>query len=637
MRSGPVRFAAFAALLTLCVAPAAAQERARAQEQGEERASGELALPMLDEEWDELLAAEAELSGGEATEPLAGPLSYRVQTDELLRLGLLPRFRSLSLLLRDETATAPSLAELNRRLRVDADVVRRLLRAEGYYDALVSPELTGGEAGVPARRIASFDIDTGPLYRFADVQAPGLGVEPGSAVDAVRVEEAVAALRAELLAEGYPFALVPEPSIVIDHETRTASLDLDVVRGPRGRFGEVRVTGERAPFGSRHVARLARFERGERYDAEAVEDLRRALIATGLVGSVEVQPVAGDDLGGGEAKVDLLVSLAPAPPRTLAAQLSYDTEDGIRAEASWQHRNLFPPEGALTATLLAGSQELLAAADFRRSNYLARDRAVGGRLAFSREDRDAFFSRGVEASAFIERETNLIWQKRWTYRLGTEAIFTQERDRSAATPARRDYFIGALPASLAYDGTDDLLDPTENFRVAAFFSPELSLRNEVFGYARATLGASAYLPLTSSRNAVVAVRGLAGSIAGAGRRNIAPSRRFYSGGGGSIRGFGYQDVGPEDADGDPLGGRSKVEMSVEGRYRFGDFGAALFTDAGQVYTEEVPQFGDLRYGVGGGVRYYTAFGPIRADVATPLARRPGEPEIAVYVSIGQAF
>ncbi|MGB7404339.1 MAG: BamA/TamA family outer membrane protein, partial [Pacificimonas sp.] len=454
------------------------------------------------------------------------------------------------------------------------------------------------------------------------------------------ITSAVSDLSAELPQRGYPFANVPEPRIVIDHETRTATLSLDVEPGPIGTYDGIRIVNEDAPFGARHVERLARFAPGDTYDGEDIQDLRRALIATGIVGNVSVDVVEAQPETDGQVPVDLALSIAPAPPRTLAAQIAFDTEDGLQLEGSWQHRNLFPPEGALTVTGIAGTEEQLLAVDLRRSNYKARDRAIGARLALFSEDRDAFFNRGISALAFLERETNLIWQKRWTYRLGPELLLTEERDRSRIVGGRASletYYVAAFPMRLAYDGTDDLLDPTESFRLAGEVSPEVSFEGGTFGYARTQAEASTYMPLTEERDFVLAGRGLVASIAGSGRRNIAPSRRLYAGGGGSVRGFGFQDVGPEDADGDPLGGRSKVEGSLEARYRFGDFGAVGFVDVGQVYTDVTPTFQDLRVGVGIGGRYFTSFGPIRVDVATPLDRRPGEPRVAVYVSIGQSF
>ncbi|MEM8827660.1 MAG: BamA/TamA family outer membrane protein, partial [Pseudomonadota bacterium] len=484
-------------------------------------------------------------------------------------------------------------------------------------------------------------------------------------VAAEPVMAAVDALRSELLQKGYPFATVGEPDITVDHATRTATLTLDVAPGPRGRFADLIVSGEDSPFTAKHIAGLARFQKGEVYSAEDVEDLRRALIATGLVGNVRIEPINGygandtdtddpenhagetygnepnaDGTGENETDVDLAIALTPAPPRTLAAEAAVDTEDGFRVAGSWQHRNFFPPEGALTASLVFGTQQQLASIDVRRSNYGERDQAIGGRVAAFREDRDAFFSRGVAFSGFLERETNLIWQKRWTYRIGPELIFTQERDRGSLVDGKASletFYIAAFPGQLGYDGTDDLLDPTESFRLAGRLSPEISFEGGTFGYVRAEVAGSTYIPLTESRDTVIAMRGLIASILGADAENIAPSRRLYAGGGSSVRGYGFQEVGPRDADLDPLGGRSAIEGSIEARYRFGNFGAVAFIDAGQVYIGSDPTFEDIRFGAGVGARYYTSFGPIRADIATPIDPRTGDSLVELYVSIGQAF
>jgi translocation and assembly module TamA len=136
---------------------------------------------------------------------------------------------------------------------------------------------------------------------------------------------------------------------------------------------------------------------------------------------------------------------------------------------------------------------------------------------------------------------------------------------------------------------------------------------------------------------VIAGRARAGSIPGIERNDLAPSRRYYAGGGGSVRGFGYQELGPRAPDGDPIGGRSLNEFAIEARYRFGNFGIVPFVDAGQVYEGVLPKGSDLRFGAGIGGRFYTNFGPLRVDVATPIARKKGESAVSLYISIGQAF
>jgi translocation and assembly module TamA len=310
----------------------------------------------------------------------------------------------------------------------------------------------------------------------------------------------------------------------------------------------------------------------------------------------------------------------------------------VRLEASWEHRNLIRPEGAVRIRGVAGTQEQLVSATLRRNNFRERDQVLTAQVAASTIDRRAYDAKSFFVAAGLERQTNLIWQKKWTWSLGGELIATDERDVNIATGTTRSrtFFIGALPATLAYDGSDDLLDPTSGFRLAGRFSPEASFQNSPFGYSRAQIDGTFYRPVAD--NVVIAGRTRLGTIFGASRDRIAPSRRYYAGGGGSVRGYGFQRLGPRDpVFNDPIGGRSLAEFALEARVRVGNFGIVPFIDAGNIYTSPLPELDDLRFGAGIGIRYHTRFGPIRVDVGTPLSRQMGDPRIAVYVSLGQAF
>jgi translocation and assembly module TamA len=386
-------------------------------------------------------------------------------------------------------------------------------------------------------------------------------------------------------------------------------------------------------FSARHIQRIARFDPGDTYMASDVEDLRKALVATGLVSSVTLTPKdAGDD-----EHVDLAVDVSPAPPRTIAGEIGYGTGEGARIEASWQHRNFFPPEGAITLRGVAGTQEQLASVTYRRNNFKKRDQVLTGLFSASNINRNAYDARTITLSGTLERQTNIVFQKKWVWSVGAELVASDERDglTKIVGGGRRTYFIGALPASLTYDGSDDLLNPTRGFRLGGRISPELSFQNGTFGYVRAQVDGSVYQPM--SDRIVIAARARFGSIFGSSATRIAPSRRFYAGGGGSVRGYGYQEIGPRDVNNDPIGGKSLAEFSLETRVRFGNFGVVPFVDAGNISTDFLPNFKDLRVGAGVGLRYYSNFGPIRIDVGTPINPQKGDPRVAVYVSLGQAF
>jgi translocation and assembly module TamA len=603
-------------------------------------------LPDIGVEWPDLNAAPAEQDmASTARAEIAPDTRYTYSIAGLDGVGsqlLRDRFDASSTLRanRDEVSNA---AQLDRRAREDAALLTTLLRAEGFYDARVITrvEPRAGEA------VVTLEAEPGAVYRLNQVTIAGIeraGERAGalrsafalpeeSPANADAIDAAAGRLATAIGEEGFAFGRVDAPQLTVDRATRTATLSIAVDPGTSRRFGRI-VMDDTRVFGPGHVQDIARFVPGQEFDASALVDLRRALVQTGLVSSVRVEPIET----GQEGTVDIAVALEPAPPRTIAAEVGYGTGEGARAEVSWTHRNFFPPEGAITLRGVLGTREQVGNIIFRRNNFRGRDRVLTAQIAAAHLVRDAYEANTFSLSATLERQTNIFFQKAWTWSLGAELVASDERDVIVSTgePRRRTYFIGAVPTSLAYDGSDDLLNPTRGFRLAGRLSPELSLVGSAFGYARTQIDASAYQPVSST--VVMAGRIRLGTILGAPRDAIAPSRRFYAGGGASVRGYGYQDIGPRDPNNDPIGGRSLAEFSLEARVKtFGNFGVVPFLDGGNIYTSALPKFSGFRYGAGLGVRYYSNFGPIRIDVGTPLNPRTGDPRIAVAVSLGQAF
>lgn len=618
-------------------------------------------------------------------------VAYTVQVngleaaDDSTDADLADLFGDLSALY-DGDGEAANAAMVRARLTADADLMRRVLASEGYYDARVDTRLdrggggegqNGGQGGgrgngrgegatapaaapaggaapdtTPRQRrplTAIIDVVPGQRYTLSDIIIDAEPTVPptlikdnfplaiGEPIVAQRVQGAEAAIALKLPEEGYPFATVGQRDILLDGATGDGVYTLPVDIGPRSRFGGFETTGKLA-FDVEHVELLARFKRGELYDSRKADDLRQALVATGLFATVSVEPQkTGESAGDDTEYVTMLVTQEAGPPRTLAASAGYGTGEGIRIEGSWTHRNLFPPEGALIIRGLAGTQEQALGVTFRRSNAGRRDRTFELVAEASRSNYNAFEALTGRVGFRVSRESTPIWQKKLTYAYGLDLIATSEDDYDflLADRTRSVYYIAGLSGQLGIDRSDNLLNPTKGFRITGLLQPEGSLSGRFSPYARARVDVSGYYPVTD--NIVLAGRVRVGSILGASRENLAPSRRFYAGGGGSVRGFGYQQLGPKDPNNDPIGGRSVNEAAVEARYRFGNYGVVAFVDAGQVYRGSTPDFSNLRYGAGIGGRFYTNFGPMRLDVATPIDRQPGEARVSVYVSIGQAF
>lgn len=588
------------------------------------------------------------------------------EADEQTEIDLAGTFESLSALENNDDEVA-NVAMLSARVEEDSLLLRRLLRSEGWYDPTVTTRIERSEAdnGQPLTAI----IDTAPGERFVfsdiiieaepttppDLIRDNLALQVGEPIIATRVQGAEAQVAIALPQQGYPFVTIGQRDILLDKQTADGIYTLPVETGPRSRFDGFTTTGDLA-FDAEHVGVLARFERGELYDSRKVDDLRDALVATGLFNTVTVEPErTGIEAQDDTQFVNIAVTQNAGPPRSLGASAGFGTGQGFLVEGSWTHRNLFPPEGALIASAVLGTQEQGAGVTFRRSNAGRRDRTVELGLTASHSDYDAFEAFTGRLGGLISYSSTPIWQKRFTYAYGAEIIASIEEDYDFDLGERvdRTYFIGALTGQVGFDTTESLLDPTSGFRLRALVQPEGSLQDGFSPYARVVLDGSAYFPVTDS--IILAGRLKARTVQGVDRADIAPSRRFYAGGGGSVRGFGYQQLGPkvlepnpdfdpEDPDEtadefelNPIGGLSVIEGAAEVRYRFGNFGVVGFVDAGQVYESSTPGFSDIRYGAGIGGRYYTNFGPLRVDIATPLGRREGESAFSIYISIGQAF
>jgi translocation and assembly module TamA len=567
------------------------------------------------------------------------------------------RFKSLSTVVqyKDEG----SAARLAAQARQDETLLERMLRVYGYYDGFVTRSVSGLEGAQQANAeqpTARFEILPNKQYTVGAIDLGNLAatgrdypilrqafeVNTGDPLLQDKIETEQADLDVALGETGYPFAAIADPSLLIDHARQQGDLTLKVTPGGKYNFGKV--TSNLPDFMSgKHLSQIARFKPGDPYKRTLETDLRSAIQATGLVAStvltpVEVTPPMGDQPG----VVDIAASITKAKVRTITAALGFGTGEGFKAEGSWEHRNLFPPEGGLKVRAIAGTREQLFGVTFRRNNFHGRDKVLTIDAFASTIDYQAYDSRTTSLIATFERLSNILFQKPFSWSIGAEATATGERAAAAGGGfgPRQTYFVGALHGFAELDTSDNLLNPTHGWRLSGRLSPTTSRTNsDQSFYVEAEAEGDYYLP--ASKTIVLAGRVRAATIEGAPLSAIAPSRRLYAGGGGSVRGYAYKSIGPHDDQGVPMGGRSLVEMSAEARIRTGLLDGAIqivpFVDAGSVGSNPTPSFNDIKIGAGVGVRYLTTFGPVRIDVGVPLNPGPKDGKFGVYVGLGQAF
>src|SRR6516162_151574 len=539
----------------------------------------------------------------------------------------------------------PPVSEEALRRRADRDLGRLADAAHslGYWDAEFSYDIdTEAE---PAK--VTVTVKPGPLYHVASVKVVGsdrqplplpqdekkLPLNPGDPARTAPVVETETALLAALGSSGHPFAKVEDRHVEIDKATETMEVTYTLDPGRVMRFGPVAIEGlER--LNPAYVEGRLRWQRDEIYDANKVEETRRALIESGLFSTVQITPVVDPD---NPEDVRMAIDATERSHRTVGAGLAYNTSQGFGARAFWENRNLFSYAENLRLSAEAGQQLDAFRANFRRPDFLAIDQDFLATAEAANDIPVAYRSRRAIATAGIERRFDHLVTGGVSFEV-EKANVVQLANVTPMTGTQRYELVG-VPAYLKLDETDNLLNPTTGYRAQLNVTPAHTFSGSHLTFSTNLLSGSTYWVLGPEQRAVLAGKLALGSLDGAPLSQLPSDQRIYAGGGGSVRPYGYLMAGPLAPNNVPIGGRSSLVLNLEARIKITEtIGIVPFVDAGSYYESPLPQLSRTPlYGVGLGARYYTAFGPLRLDLATPLHKRSGDSPIQVYISLGQAF
>jgi translocation and assembly module TamA len=539
----------------------------------------------------------------------------------------------------------PPVSEEALRRRADGDLSRLADAAHslGYWDADFSYDVdTSAETAK-----VTVTVKQGPLYHVASVKVLGpdeqplsipedgkkLPLKPGDPARTAPVVATETALVAAFGDSGHPFAKMDNRRVEIDRGTQTMDVTYTLDPGPVMRFGPVMISGlER--LNPAYVEGRVRWRGGEIYDESKVEETRRRLIETGLFSTVQITPTA-DPEHPGEAR--MTIDATERVHRTIGAGLAYNTSQGFGARAFWENRNLFGNAENLRLSAEVGQQLDVFRANFRRPDFLAVDQDFLATAEVANDTPVAYNSRREIATAGIERRLDR-WLTGGLSLLAEKANVTQLANVNPMTGTQH-YELAGLPAYIKLDETDNLLNPTTGYRAQLNATPAHTFSGSHLTFVTNLLSGSTYWALGPEQRTVLAGKLALGSLDGAPLSQLPSDQRIYAGGGGSVRPYGYLMAGPLAPNNVPIGGRSSLVLNLEARIRITEtIGIVPFVDAGSYYESPLPQLGRTPlFGVGLGARYYTAFGPLRLDLATPLHKRNGDSPIQVYISLGQAF
>lgn len=552
---------------------------------------------------------------------------------------------SLGIDKKNEVTPPENLTELKQEAVSVAERLRKALDARGYYDAALRHEVVAGSKDKDSKPHIVFHVTPGPRYRVSAIRIdwqdkPLMGIHteklritPGKFVNAASIRKDANDLLAAIGKDSCLLSLSVHPVLELRGATRNAVLRYRIEHGPKANFGPTTIDGTKE-VDNIVILRSVRWKRGECFDDTKLESTHSGLMQSQLFASVKIEP---DDTVDRFGEVPITITVRERVPRTITAGANYSTDQGVGITAGWEHRNFFGKGEKYNVTTALAQNEQSINNTLRLPAFMRDDQTLVLGFGIKREDQDSYTSLSLNPSATIERKLT----NRLTGGIGVAYTLTQTDDE---LDGKNKYGLLSFPGFLTYDTRDNALDARKGWMGNLSVTPYTETFGDGGQFLKTQATVQSYFSSDSlAMKPTLALRALAGSITGAEGNDVPSDLRFYAGGGGSVRGYDFQALGPRAPGGtsnDSIGGSSVMTATAELRLRFSEsFGGVAFLDAGNAYDTTYPDIGgDLYYGAGVGIRYYTAVGPLRVDIGVPLNGKDiDQTGYALYVSVGQAF
>ena len=535
--------------------------------------------------------------------------------------------------------------EARRRAEDAAEPAALALRSEGYYAYVIT-------SGVSDRGQPVLKIDPGPQFKLGQPAVEWVGPPPDEAARAAALEamalrpgqpglaaDVVAAggrIATALKARGYADAKSETGRVVADHATDTLTPTYKVESGAIVRLDGVRVV-TKGRTRAKWVQRLAPWNYGDEYRPIKIAELERRLNDTGVYRSVEVSVTPPDQARPDGAR-PVVVSLADRDPVSVQLGASYSSSEGVGVDSAIRFYDLLGRADTVSLIATVAQIQKLVGVQLSLPHIGRPDQTLLIEPDYYADQTNAFDDRGERMRLTLKRrleKTSFL-----TFGVAADSMrdteFAFGPTPQSTVQLTRDLQVVSAFGGVALDRSDNLLNPTHGWRFTGDVQPTQVMGQTNQTFVRLQGQASGYLPLDPMT--VVAARLRAGSILDASVPGLPAPLRFYSGGGGSVRGYTYQGIGPHFPNSAPEGGAGLFETSLEvRRLLFGRWGMVAFAEGGSISSDSTPDFSHVEWAVGLGARYFLGFGPIRGDIAFPLDHRGGIPSLQVYLGLGQAF
>jgi outer membrane protein insertion porin family len=531
------------------------------------------------------------------------------------------------------------------QLKNDVKILKSFYLSEGYVQVKVSkPKITLDDN----RKwiYLDYNIDEGQIFTMGTVEVVDpegeqettdnlvkmLKGKTGETFSNLSLQSDIETLSNFFADRGYAYVDI-DPQTKIDAEKRQISVAYHINRGTKFLFGRINITGN-TKTRDKVIRRELRFAEGDLFSGSALKRSRERINNTQFFSEADIQTVQNDDAG-----IDVNVKVVEGSTGSFSVGLGYSTVDSIIGVANISQPNWLGK--GLDATFnveLSGSRQFYNIG-LTDPYFLDMDMNAGVNVYNEDYQYDAYDTAqqgfrihfGKPIDEYTSWSSGYRWEKVKVSNVSDSAS-EYVRDEEGTTATSQVYF------SLTRDKRDNYLFPTRGYKVKGTLvlaGGPLGFDNDFY---KAILEGHKFYPF--KWESAFHLWGRVSYADGYGGQDLPLYERFFVGGLKTVRGFDFGEAGPEDINGDVIGGTKELILSAEWIFpliKNMGLRGVIFYDAGKAFDDDENLSFDLRHSVGFGIRWKSPMGPLRVEWGFNLSPEDDEKDSVWDFSIGSFF
>lgn len=518
-------------------------------------------------------------------------------------------------------------------LEYDVERLKAFYRRQGFFHTEIKPQIRY----LPKDEVdLTLVIEEGPWVKVTDIVVQVVGgldldelkdkwpLEPGDRWVEKSYDDLKNLYFNYLPNHGYPRVRVTG-RIELNEGKNTAKIHLTVIPGALAYFGSARIKdAEKLETPPEAILDKLTFKPGQVFSLEELFKTQRKLYASDLFKSVVLTP---DQVPPEESSIPIVIELEEKKKRSVKAGLGYGDEDKIRAKLGLRYRNLFGGGRVLDLEGKYSAIENKLEESFTNPAIFGTELDLVNQTAARRRTLPGFTDKAFYTQTRLERDIPGNWRVYAGHGLEFDTPYdipVETLIRLQGTQPEKPYRASFMVLGVRRDTVDSHIEPHEGSIITFANQCAPKFFGSGLQFVQSLVDARHYQAIGNS-GFVLAGRVKFGVIQPIQDTTTIPiSRLFFSGGANSVRGYKLDFLGPRNSAGDPVGGESVLEASLEGRFPlpiYKNIGGVIFMDAGNVFPKiHNTSLGQLKYSPGLGLRYLSPIGPMGIDVGFPTNR-----------------